>query len=412
MAAVAASGCAVRPAVERVPVMVPVAVWYRGQPGTYHAGNGGLARLEEDLAGLRSLGFNTVVVDRIDDAERGVVSAAARRNGLGAVVGHRATDRYVRSGALPAGVPTMAALVRANLAAFDGGHRPAMHRLPDAPGPGMLDRLRAVQDALAVADPAHPSLVLLDDEAHDVGLRPGFVAGSALPFVATSDAEPADAAPAPPDGPEADATRPAGQRRLITIQATGIPGRLRFPNELEWALTYHAGLARGFTDGILFYAYGASASDRDALGTGAGDLTRARRAAVKRLTSRALRWGSRLQGARRIEAEAVRVDSSRVATALFARGDRRFLLVYNRSAKHFARGTVRVPVELAGVRIRWAIDTETSRRQEPRGATIPIAVRLKPGDGLLYELVVRLRPGRRSQADATTRRGARNPRDP
>ena len=167
-----------------------------------------------------------------------------------------------------------------------------------------------------------------------------------------------------------------------------------------------------FTDGILFYAYGASASDRDALGTRAGDLTQARQAAVKRLTSREIRWSSRLQGARRIAAEAMRVDSSRVATALFARGDRRFLLVYNRSAKRFARGTVRVPVELAGARLRWAIDTETSRRQKPRGATIPISVHLKPGGGLLYELVVRLRPARRrSRADSTPRRGVRNARE-
>ena len=88
----------------------------------------------------------------------------------------------------------------------------------------------------------------------------------------------------------------------------------------------------------------------------------------------------------------MRVSSSKVATVSFARGDRRFLLVYNRSAERFARATVRVPVDLAGARLRWAIDTDTLRRQEPRGPTIPISVHLKPGDGRLYELVARLRP--------------------
>ena len=389
MAAVAA-GCAptTAPAVTHgIKRVVPVAIRYRLHAAPSDAVD---ARLAADFAAIRGLGFDTLLVDSVDDERRTTVVAAAGDAGLACIVGHRATDRYIRSGQLPTALETIEALVHERLEAIDDPNLLSMHRLVDAPAPSMMQRLREVQTILGQHDPGRSTFVLLGDTnaTHVNQLEPCTVAMNAESVSAAIAPEPGTAQLAAEREDHVDiATAGAGHRKVVIIPSAATPDRPHGPSVEEWRLSYHRGLAAGLTDGVLFSAYRGSTRDRRGLRGASGELPLARRAALKTLTARAARWSARLSGSQVSPAGGMQIATSAASAALFIKGQRRFLLIYNPHTDRFVRDTVHVPRQLAGVRLRRAVDVDTLKRFPVRRARLSLAVHLKPADAMLLELV-------------------------
>ena len=367
--------------------VVPVAIRYRLHAGPRDAMDG---RMSVDFAAIRGLGFDTILVDSVDDERRSTVVAAAGDAELACILGHRATDRYIRSGQLPPDIETVEALVRKGLKAIDDPNPLSMHRLVDAPAPSMMQRLREVQTVLGRQDPGRSTFVLLGDTnwIHTNQLEPCTLAMDGGSLGAAVAPNPRSARLASEGEDHADiATADGEHRKLVIIQSAATPDRPHGPSVEEWRLRYHRGLAAGLTDGVLFSAYRGSTRDRRGLRGASGELPLARRAALKALTARAARWSALLTGSQVLPVGGIQFATSAASAALFIKGQRRFLLIYNPHADRFVRDTVHVPRQLAGVRLRRAVDVDTLKRYPIRRARLSLAVHLKPAGAMLLELV-------------------------
>jgi hypothetical protein len=123
-----------------------------------------------------------------------------------------------------------------------------------------------------------------------------------------------------------------------------------------------------------------------------GGLTLERSAAVKRILSRARKWGPLLRGAQPSVVPGVDSPGGAVRVTLFTRGQRRFVLVWNPASDRFVRSTVEVASDLGGQPARRAVEVaaEPGRMgggvfQQRRGK-IALDVDLAPGNASLFEL--------------------------
>ena len=113
--------------------------------------------------------------------------------------------------------------------------------------------------------------------------------------------------------------------------------------------------------------------------------------AVDSVIRRAQHWGAKLQGCGQVVLYAPDAPADSMRTALFYRGGRRFIFLFNQSSEP-ARRTIRFPAALAGRPILRAVEVP-SIAERLAGEVIPtrhgelaIPVALRPGDAALHEL--------------------------
>ena len=319
----------------------------------------GRATFQQDLSTLARLGFPTVVLTNTSDAERLALLNAAQEAGLTAVVGARRAQAQLAQAEVTAQVPWNE-LKRAwpvqlcthpawEAALFDARGNPAQY----------LQALKWAQQ-----QPPLPFRIVC------LG-----------PNVATRD-EPG----------------------ILTIQTTQLdPDRdASLTQQALWR--YHAGLRTGRTAGLLFDRYRALPDDSAGAPAAPEPLTPALNAAVQALAERAGRWGPKLFGAR---ARAVSVPHGAyrgvggaprtarygdLAFTEFVRGNRRYLMVFNRALDQHVRGPCVLPALIGEQEVRRAVEIPGSSVRvagevvQARGGKLNLRLELRPGDAVLYEL--------------------------
>lgn len=373
----------------------PVVAWYN--VGGRLPGSDAQARnvMTSDFAHIRSLGFNTIVVDAVGDDRRTLLLDAAEKQSLGVILLQAETMAYVRQGSADdAALREFKASVRKNVEAV--ARRPAlyMYYVYDAPTRDVGNRLAVATKLYKSLDPAHGVFVRLSRDPA------ALVKQADLPvvlwdnFPITVDAAPGTLMnrryPVPATHAEALAeiyTETPGRQHWVMIQAVGIPGQLRMPTPAEWDLMYMTALAAGYVDGVVFYRYHADEEPDTGLSLPNHSMPPERARAVRRITKRAMTWGPALQGTSP-SFESVRIERGRLRAALLSGPKRQFLLVFNPDVETFGQDTVFVPATVQGRRIARAVNLDDPKRYLPQAATgeIPVPLRLRPGDGRLLEL--------------------------
>jgi hypothetical protein len=373
----------------------PVAVWYCVRGYVPEAEDGARTAMIADFAHIRSLGFNTVVAEDVDDRQSELLLDAAQNQSLHVVLSDSQTTAYIRGGRSDSGVTSRAeSLVRDHVRRV--GRHPAllMHCLYDAPPPEVIDRLAEVVQLYRSLDPDHAVLTVVTDDAA------AMVKGADLPIVLWDNfplpegGKPGELLNRRYEGPttHADAlaqiyAKTQGRQHWTMIQALAMPGLVRFPTPAEWDVIYLSSIAAGFVDGVVVYRYQSDEGVNSGLCEPNRNMPPERTAAIMRLTGRALRWGPLLRSAVPVIGP-VPMESNQLRAVLLKGPKRRFLLVYNPDVQVFSYDTVHLPTTAQGWRIARALDMDEPQRYLPSasGTEIPIELRLRPGEGRLLEL--------------------------
>jgi hypothetical protein len=159
----------------------------------------------------------------------------------------------------------------------------------------------------------------------------------------------------------------------------------------DWLGLYHAGLAAGFTHGLILDAYIPLPDGRGGVAAKDGALPVAHSAAVKRIVARARRWGPLLHGLRPEALSGAHAYDEDVDVVAFCHGLRRLVLIRNVSATRFIRSHVVLPDGIAGrpvdrvVEVPAEPDAVGGRVVPARRGTIRVPIDLGPGGARLYE---------------------------
>lgn len=348
-------GCAVRPPVAAHKDYILAA---RYDLGAKQAARG-LAqapKLDQDLQRLRSLGFNTVVFDYLEDHQRIPLLDVAAQIGLRAYVTDRDLHYYLLTGKLR-GASNLDALV-------------------------------------------------------EVKLKP-LAAHSAFAGVAILSGYPKDRAAA-----AFAALRTAGIECLVPGQSgyqtdRGVVVAWLDANDLgnpnvsqieRLLLELNGEIYAGWNDGLVIdFAPDSDPQSRhvpqanpdEEIDVGeilAAPNPRSRMFAVESLLRRANLWGARLQGFDRqlIPADGLRRDPA-LLTTVFVRDARRYLFLFNQSSLP-VRGPVRFPAVLGGRAVARAVGVPATADRiagdvfEAHGGELAVQVNLRPGDAALFEI--------------------------
>ncbi len=373
----------------------PVAVWYYVRGYVPEDAAAAQSRMAADFGHIRSLGFNTIVADAVQDERRGLLLDTAHAQGLRVVLPHAAGAGYVRTGKLARSTAGgVEALVEANLRQVASHPALLMHYLCDAPTVDMAGRLAELAGLYRSRDPSHSVFVPLSRQVAEI------VRQAQLPVVVWDNFPIAEQAPpgrlmnrryATPtshaDALEAIYAKTAERRHWAIMQAAALPGRLRMPTPAEWDLLHFTALASGFVDGLVFYRYHTDEDPDSGLASPNHMMPPSRLTALRRITQRAEAWGPLLR-ATQPSAVDVPTEDQRLRAKLLIATKRRFLLVYNPDVQTFAHDVVRLPAMVQGRRVARAVDVDEPKRFLPTGdgSAVPIELRLRPGAGKLYEL--------------------------
>ncbi|MBN1342983.1 MAG: hypothetical protein JXQ73_09910 [Phycisphaerae bacterium] len=372
-----------------------VAVWYYVRGYVPPEPAQARATMAADFGHIASLGFNTIVADAVDDDRRQMLLDVAESQSLRVILPHARTAAFIKNGQFdPAVMSAPEPVVRDNLQRIGRHLALAMHLVYDVPTPDVLDRLAEVTALYERLDPAHPVFVPL---SRDV---PGYVKRANLPvvlwdnFPLAEDAQPGELKNRRYDRPathleamtEIYAATPH-RRHWMMIQAAAIPGRMRMPTPAEWDVIYLTALSAGFVDGLVFYRYHADKTPDSGLAAANRSMPPGRTAAVRKITKRAIKWGPLLKGLAPTPG-IVRTSQGRLRPTLFVGPKRSFLLVYNPDVETFGYDTVLVPTAIPGRAVARAVNVDETERYLPTGPgdEIPIKLRLRPGEGNLFEL--------------------------
>jgi hypothetical protein len=386
------TGAPVRQAVDD---LYPVAVWYYVR--NYVPNDDAQARkvMAGEFAHLRSLGFNTIVADAIEDQRRELVLDVAEEQSIRVILPFSRTFAYVRGLQSDRGGPTEAeSIVRANVEQV--GRHPAlyMHYIYDAPTPDLAGRLGEIARLYGMDDPAHPAFVVLSRDVASIANRADLPMVLWDNFPVGEGAPPGDLRNRRYDAPAMHAEALAeiyaqtpNRKHWAMIQALAMPGRLRMPTPAEWDVMHLSALAAGFVDGVVFYRYHMDQDPDSGLGSATRVMPGQRIAAVRKVTKRARDWGPMLRGTRPSR-QVVRSNEGALASVLLVGGKRRFLLVYNLDVETFGYDTVYVPTMVDSHAVVRAVNVDEPERFQQVGtaAEIPIQLRLRPGQGHLFEL--------------------------
>ncbi len=373
----------------------PIAAWYYVRSYVPEPEAQARRALAGDFAHLRSLGFNTIVADAIEDSRRKLLLDVAEQQSIRVILPHLRTMAYIRSGQFdPAVMSEPRSVVSENVQSV--GQHPAlsMHYLYDAPTMDVGDRLKEMVELYGALDPVHPVFVALSQSPGDLACHADLPVVLWDNFPVAEDARPGELLNRRYETPVTHAealanlyAQTADRQHWAMIQAIAIPGKVRLPTPAEWNVIYLTALSAGFVDGVVFYRYHTDERADSGLASSNHTMPPERMAAVKEITKTAARWGPMLRQTRLLP-DAVRRENDRVRAVLFAGAKRRFLLVLNPDVETFAHDTVYVPPVVGGRPVARAVNVDETKRFLPAGAERGIAIkcRLRPGEGRLLEL--------------------------
>ncbi len=310
--------------------------------------HGAMDTVQHDFQRLAQLGFDGVVLRHLDEADRSAILNTANETGLRVAIPDRRLDFYTTAGTLPVGFRSESDLVRTvanDLAGRPGVAAIVIHRPPDPKATRRETSLR-----------------------RRLGTR-----GVASVSTGGSDADPTPAS-------------------LITLDVATIESAGQSSVLESWLARYHEGLLDGRTAGLVMDRSRRPPGDPRGLIDPTRALGPANLTAVKQITRRAKRWGACLNRAVATPIRDAAWTVKDLATVALTRGQRRFVLIFNRSAKRFARGEVTLPESVAGRAVTRAVEvppTTTSPAghvSEPAQGRITLPVALRPGDAALFEI--------------------------
>lgn len=367
----------------------PVAVWYNVRGYVPEPEAQARATLTGDFTHIRSLGFNTILADEVDDPRRTLLLDVAQEHALQVILPHARTAAYIREGQLDA-----VSVVNESLERI--GQHPAlfMHFVCDAPKPDVVGRLAEVVRLYRATDPDHPVLAVLSHQVAVLAQEADLPVVVWDNFPLAEGGEPGEMLNRRYESPATHAEALAqicrhtpGRRHWAMIQSLAMPGKLRFPTPAEWDVLYLTAIAAGFVDGVVFYRYQNDGQENGGLAFPDHTMSAERTTTLKRMTARAWRWGQMLKGAKPV-LESLPTQNNRLRATLLFGPKRGFLLVYNPDVRTFGYDTVRLPVNTQGHTFARAVDVDEVQRYLPglSGAEIVMELRLKPGEGRLYEL--------------------------
>ena len=349
----ASFGCAAMPRFTRSTPEVAgrylVAMRYDVAPVAARESPNTAGALVHDFQKIAELGFADVVIRHLDEGNRQAVLSAANRAGLMAVLPSRKGKHYVTTGTLPDGCPDVESLARTVIA--ETAKQPAL--VPTGIDCGATDRTARRARSLCAN-----------------------LSRLGTPCVVFGKASPAE-----------------GKDALIVIdtalEATG-PDRSLLES---WLAQYHRGLLAGRTAGLVVDRYRRMPGDPPGLaGSSGGPRSPAQAATIRELITRARSWGPRIN---RLAAGPIAATPSaglKVQVTGLERPPRRYVLVFNPSPEHYARGQVALPETAGGARLSRAVEVPASKTELAgrvfKAATgrILLPVTLRPGDAALFEL--------------------------
>jgi len=380
---------------ESRPDIYPVAVWYYVRSYVPELQNQARNVMTGDFAHLRSLGFNTIVADAIEDDRRALLLDVAQRQSVRVILPHNGTTAYIRGGRSDRTVRSSpASVVGQNVQRV--GHHPAlfMHYVYDAPFLDVVDRLARIVKQYQRQDPGHPVFVSLSQDVAALARQADLPMVLWDNFPLAEDAGPGelrnrryDAPPTHADALAEIYAQTPDRQHWAMIQALAMPGRIRMPAPAEWSVIYLTSLAAGFVDGVVFYRYHAAERPDSGLASANHTMSPERTAAVRRITRRALKWGPMLRRSRP-SPQTVRTEDGRLRAVLLIGPKRRFLLAFNPDVVTFGYDTLYIPTTVQGQPVARAVNVDELKRfVSPAGrAEIAVKLRLRPGEGCLLEL--------------------------
>jgi hypothetical protein len=160
----------------------------------------------------------------------------------------------------------------------------------------------------------------------------------------------------------------------------------------RWLAQLHAGLADGRTGGVVLDRYRGLPGDDAGLIIGNDPPSAATMSAVRQTGLRAARWGPLLAHLKPQPLQLVVPGETKLMGSAFAKGRRRYALLFNRSPEQYVRAEVKLPAMVAGQSVVRAVEispvTDDVPGQVFRGGPdgIPVSVDLRPGGAALFEL--------------------------
>ena len=342
----------------------PVAIVYGVEPASALQGGYSPGLMTQDFASIHKLGFNTVFIRHAGDEDRpGIVQAAAGSE-LAAALPNRDVLYYVRTGRLPAGCRTVEDLVRTAWSSNKSEAAiPVLGEVSDEPTAERVARLAAA------AQP--PTMALLTGDR---------VAAGALDSQVTWLARPARL------GGDGKSGHPL---LLECVEQRDDSGDLL---TARWLGSYHAGLAAGLTGGLVVDRFRVMPGQWTGLAEGTDPPAADRATAIRRIVSRALLWGPKLQRLKPEPVAALEQVSGQLDLVLFSGAKRRFLMVFNVSPTRFNHSEVVLSADLGPGPVKRAVLVPSEAHilggevVHVRGGRLKLPVELAPGDAALWEL--------------------------
>lgn len=334
----------------------PIAVWYDAP-----AGAGAAAVIDDDLKTIAELGFNTVFLRPGQPGGHPSVLKTAALYGLSVAVPDPGSAHYVRTGEFPVGRPSLRSL--AGRTRRTAG---TIVQLGEASTAEQADRLRqlARRHHRANDAPWTFATVVRGDGGGFDDLGVTF---------------------------NADSTRSSSSDSVAVLCVKRTHDR-RGIDTVDWLRAYHDALTAGQTRGVILDGFRASAGACDGIVDDTGQLPLRRTARIKRLTQRIRSWGPKLRGTTPSPLDADADGEDSIDMVLFARGNRRFVLLVNRSLSDFKHSPVSLALP-AGFRparrcVSVPADTHVVAGDvhRVRRGRVTLDTNLSPGDACLYEV--------------------------
>lgn len=296
-----------------------------------------------DFVSMAALGFDTVILQHVTDADRLPLLDLAAECGLKLMLPDRDIDHFIKTGMGPGAGPMQSkefldqVQVVASHPAFAGVILPAVV------GIAAQKRTQSVRQALAER---HISVLCLS------------AGGPSAPAIIQS-------------APVWDGASSEASARLLA--------------------QYFAALRAGRTGGIVVDRFARLPGDPPGLHDPTNEVLAGHRAAVDALLSRARRWGPLLAGAQALELSPPD-GSTDLTLTMLRRGSRTYLLIAATDPHRFVRREVRLPVSWQGQTLSRAVEIPPTAQEGAgdvflgRGREVIVSLSLRPGDAALFEM--------------------------
>jgi hypothetical protein len=311
------------------------------------------AQVTRDFADVAEMGFDHGLLRHVEDADRLRFLDLAEKVGLRVAVPDRTLRHFVLTGVYPRGCDEPEDVARL-LPDVLVRHPAFWGVVVDVPGSGE-SRRRCSQLRLALEKRGVPLITT----------------GEGRPLAET--------------GMEAFS-------HMISIGVGPNEGGANRSTTERWLAQFHAGLAEGRTGGVVLDRYRGLPGDDVGLIVGEEPPSAATMSAVRQASLRAAQWGPLLAHLKPQPLLLVVPGETELMGSAFAKGRRRYALLFNRSSEQYVRGEVKLPAMVAGQPVVRAVEispiTDDVPGQVFRGGAdgIPVLIDLRPGGAALFEL--------------------------